>query len=846
MLEKVKEWCEDTRLLFNEFLQEQEQKSAQVTNLADHRYPSFSQQNLIYEYFDEENSLFFNKTNAGLIYQVLPFTAGNEKLAENLDTILRSNITHEFTMQVLFIKHNQVAYDIDLFARQFKKGDIPVLASLGTYLREFYQKAAKLGFKTNDMTRPRLTHTECFIVIDCPKTSEEALRVKFAQFRVVFEASLRALKIGFKLGDANTFLSLMSFYFYQNPDATIPHPVDFDKRTLLKDQILNSDFDLEDYRNHMKIKGTDANRKSFETAVSVLTIDKLPDEFQFSNNANNSVNVFYPSQSIPCNHIISVTYKVDEVSRASNKANRKTRQLSKKMGTDYEVQVANVSSQAHTWKAFRDDLASQRVGSVKMLYNLILFSRLSSRENDVEAARTTYSYNNIKISTVSRGQVPYFLSSMPFLFTNNLEKDFSLPTMMWHISSWNAVQYMPLISDWSGVGRGILLPTLRDQFALIDPFSDVLGTNYNIAITGTAGSGKSFFIQMLMLNILFNNGDVFIVDVGGSYQKLCEVLGGVYLEYENLAMNPFTYVVDIANDIGFITDLYALLSNPSGATDDDKGTIRRAILDAFEKTKNDTLVDNVKEALLHLYQLDKESFPSAKIIAKNLEPFCVSAEHGKPFNAKSKLSPDARFIVTDLRAIKEHKSIRAPVLLLILAQYKKRMFDSPRSKQKMCAIDEAWSFFSGDPIASNYVIEGFRTGRKHNASFVTLTQGIQDYYAFDEAKPAWENAAQKFVFLQDHTSLLEHQKAHNTFTPLEMSLLGNFPKAKHAGFSQVLFKTNDISSVHRLFVDPYTLVMLSSAGEDYEAVKKLVESGVSYKDAIAKVAALHYGADHEA
>ena len=74
-----------------------------------------------------------------------------------------------------------------------------------------------------------------------------------------------------------------------------------------------------------------------------------------------------------------------------------------------------------------------------------------------------------------------------------------------------------------------------------------------------------------------------------------------------------------------------------------------------------------------------------------------------------------------------------------------------------------------------------------------------------------------------------------------MSLLGNFPKAKHAGFSQVLFKTNDISSVHRLFVDPYTLVMLSSAGEDYEAVKNLVESGKSYTDAISDVARAHYG-----
>lgn len=350
----------------------------------------------------------------------------------------------------------------------------------------------------------------------------------------------------------------------------------------------------------------------------------------------------------------------------------------------------------------------------------------------------------------------------------------------------------------------------------------------------------------MMLNVLFNGGDVFVVDIGGSYKKLCEVLGGVYLEYENLAMNPFTYVKDIANEVGFITDLYMILACPSGATDDDKGSMRCGILEAFAKFGNETVVDDVKFVLLELYHKDRESYPSAKILAKNLDSFCKDKEHGRPFNAKSKLSPEARFIVTDLRAIKDQKDIRSPALLLILAQYKKRMFDSPRSKQKMCVIDEAVVQIKDDPIAANYINEGFRTGRKHNISFVTITQGIQDYYACEETRPAWENSAMKFVFLQDHASLLEHQKAHETFTPLEMSLLSNFPKAKHAGFSQVLFKTNDISSVHRLFVDPYTLVMLSSAGEDYDAVKKHAESGMSYTDAIALVARLHYGDRHVA
>ena len=39
-------------------------------------------------------------------------------------------------------------------------------------------------------------------------------------------------------------------------------------------------------------------------------------------------------------------------------------------------------------------------------------------------------------------------------------------------------------------------------------------------------------------------------------------------------------------------------------------------------------------------------------------------------------------------------------------------------------------------------------------------------------------------------------------------------------------------------------MMLSSAGEDYEAVKNLVESGKSYTDAISDVARAHYGERH--
>lgn len=850
MFAKIKDWVEDTRELLGDYLNDNDTDSKKKVplNLRDHQYPSLTDSLLPYQYFDEESMVFFNEYNAGLIYRIIPLTGGNEQIAEQLDTLLQSKVSHDFTLQLICVKHNQVGHDIEKFSQQFSRPELKNLSLLGDNLKAFYQQAAIHGFKTNTTCNLRLTHTECFVVIDkVKKDSESDLKACFGQFSVSFEASLGAAKIGFKRGDATDLLHLLNFYLANCPDSIYSNPVNYDNSRLLKEQALTHDFDVEIVNNAVMIRGMNGAGHAYETAVSVLTIDSLPCEYRLWDNINNTSNIFHPDKSIPCNHIVSVTYLVDEPGKAQGRANRKTRDLDKKSKSDYALNVAGTETRARQWRTFRDDLAAQKTRSVKMLYNVVLFSRPHQSARDVESARLAYSYNGIKLAQCKRMQWPYFLVSMPFMFTGNLIKDFSLPTMMWPISSWNATQYMPILSDWTGVGRGILLPTMRDQFACIDPFSGAFGTNYNMAVTGTSGGGKSFFIQMLMLNVLFNGGDIFIIDVGGSYRKLCEALGGTYLEYSNLAMNPFTHVTDILREIDDIIALFELLTCPtSGATDDDRGTLREAILLAFGKSQNETLIDGVSDELLALYEQKRETYPSARILSKNLQRYCSGAEHGKAFNNPSRLSPDARIIVVDLKEIEDNQSIRAPVLLSVISQFQRRMFGSDRDKQKMCIIDEAWSFFTGDAIAANFITKGFRTGRRHKASFVTITQGIEDYFEFSEARAAWENSALKLIFLQDESPLLDHQKKHETFSDYELMLLKSFPKAREAGFSQVLLRGNGISSFHRLFVDPFTRVLLSSDGDDYQAVQNYVTRGLEFLDAVSRVAHAHYGVSHAA
>jgi type IV secretory pathway VirB4 component len=62
-----------------------------------------------------------------------------------------------------------------------------------------------------------------------------------------------------------------------------------------------------------------------------------------------------------------------------------------------------------------------------------------------------------------------------------------------------------------------------------DPFDSKL-TNYNVLVTGSSGSGKSFLNNLVLFQYLSQNPNIYIIDIGGSYKKLCEYLGGQYVE----------------------------------------------------------------------------------------------------------------------------------------------------------------------------------------------------------------------------------------------------------------------------------------------------------------------------
>ena len=134
--------------------------------------------------------------------------------------------------------------------------------------------------------------------------------------------------------------------------------------------------------------------------------------------------------------------------------------------------------------------------------------------------------------------------------------------------------FLPIYGSWSGFESPAALMRTREGALLsFDPFSKQL-TNSNMIVSGGSGAGKSYFANCLISQMLKESPKVFILDIGGSYRRSCENLGGQYIELgikSNLAINPFSTEGIESDDvenrdrkIKFLTALVELMTKEQG------------------------------------------------------------------------------------------------------------------------------------------------------------------------------------------------------------------------------------------------------------------------------------------
>ena len=273
---------------------------------------------------------------------------------------------------------------------------------------------------------------------------------------------------------------------------------------------------------------------------------------------------------------------------------------------------------------------------------------------------------------------------------------------------------------------GLLAPTYRNQLAFIDIFfRGMNNTNYNMAVCGTSGAGKTGLIQPLIRSVLDSGGFAVVFDMGDGYKSLCENMGGVYLDGETLRFNPFANITDIDQSAERVRDQLSVMASPNGNLDEvHEGLLLQAVRASWLAKKNRARIDDVVDFLKNAR--DNDQYVESPTIRSRLDEMIVLLDqytaggtYGRYFNSdEPSLRDDAKMVVLELGGLEDRPSLLVAVMFSLIIYIENRMYRTPRNLKKLNVIDEGWRLldFKNHKVGE-FIEKGYRTARRHTGAY---------------------------------------------------------------------------------------------------------------------------------
>lgn len=828
---------------------------------------------LPYRYFDFDDELFINDQSIGFGLELAPLVGANEEIIHAISEMIKNKISDDICIQVMMVGNNKIGSVLSEFsAPYFNQGEI--FNAIGRNQYAYLRHAAIKGFSNKRNISMQLKDYRCFLFASKRSGYSKREAAFLCDLRDSIKGELKNTGIpNLRLG-IESFIELIHGLINPNQYRIDHQKFYFDKYGEIHEQCVSRNFFLHVDTDHLLIESETREKLSENEKLSILnknkekrsqetksTISKacvvslslmqLPDELALWAQADNFSNIFKPNHGINCPFVISVHFKCEPQERSKLKAYRKASGLEKKANSPYAKLIPGTVQAAADWKKIRDDLSSNETKLCKAYFNCILFTNEQDEREHVSNAISAFRLNNFDLYPVKFQHLQSFLSVLPFVVEQGMWFDLSILGRLNTMTTWNLSNMLPLVAEYKGAQhkRGIFAPTFRHQAAVIDLFDPSLD-NFNACICATSGSGKSVLSQALITSVLADGGQAWVIDIGESYKKFCKTINGTYMDVSNLRLNPFSGVTDITRSAESIRDLIAVMASPAqGLIDVQKAHLLDAVHAAFKKNKNDATIDDVIEYLQSIDSSERNVSFDLRVddIVTLLKKFSLKyAANGsiaaRIFNEKSQLQSEnrdrERLVVLELGELENQPDLLKSVLFALILHIEETMYHGDKNRKKLCVIDEAWRLLSGsNKTAASFIERGYRTARKHNAAFVTITQQINDFYASLEAQAAWSCAETKIIMRQSEKAFKDFLSTHQDyFDTYQQTLIKSFRSSAQSGFSEFMVQQGSATSFHRLFLDPVSRIMFSSKATEHKAVEDLVAHGMSIGNAIEMVA----------
>ena len=433
--------------------------------------------------------------------------------------------------------------------------------------------------------------------------------------------------------------------------------------------------------------------------------------------------------------------------------------------------------------------------------------------------------------------LPILLNAMPLCAEKGAATNLARYRTM---ATRHVTQMLPTIADWKGTGTPVMTLLSRNgQLMSVNLFDS--DTNYSALVAAESGSGKSFFVNFVVSNYAALGADIYLIEVGRSFQNLCSVLGGEHMEFQEdsgISLNPFSSLVNYNDQADLLMAVLLSMISPQGKVSElQEVQLRNITRDVWENSGSAATLDELSEALRRYKSKEGGGFDQRiHDMGVQLTPYTSVGEYGKWFQGESTVTFDKALTVLELEELRERGPLMKVVLAQLISVIQRAMYLGDPGRMKLLIVDEGWELITSG-VEGRFIERGVRQLRKYRGGVVLILQSVADLYKTPVGEAIAENTANKFLLGQTPEAVDQLiAKRRLSLTEGAGELIKTMHTVKRE-YSEMFVYTRGGGGIGKLVVDRPAQLLYSTDPAEKVALKQRLERGMTLEQAINDIVA---------
>jgi conjugal transfer ATP-binding protein TraC len=775
------------------------------------------------ESYDEETHLFtLADGTIGFGFISKPLPGGDDSVTQRLNVLFTFDYPKDSFIQVLLMGSQDIEPTLDGIKQLRHTKDPSLQESMNNRLKMLTEASNQsLSLYAQSYVR----EYKVVFSIKMPLSAKNKLprqhEVSAARdLRLSFEQTLKSAGFVPQTMDADRYLRTVGQLLHWGPAANWrSHKPYYDPAAPINEQV-------SDYDDMMQ---TDANGVWLgDKRLRILSPVRLPAQMSLQNMRRIIGDPLTGARGIHGNFFINLNIHIpdnsEEKQKANNERNATNYQAFGPMQKFNPKLVLKKESVDLLFKSIND---GDRILKINLCVGLFSDS-LDKSETRLTEAQTYLSEAGWAMKEDKYITLPMLVNAIPLCAD---VKAVQFLQRYKRCGSRHAVEFLPIISDWSGTGTPQLTFISRaGQIMNMDIFDS--NTNYNTCIVAASGSGKSFLTNDVITSYISSGAKCWVIDIGRSYEKLAGAIGGDFVEFgekSQICLNPFQIIKNYNEEadmlVGIIVSMAAMEDKLS---DLQHARLRSILKELWDVHGRGLRIDAVAERLC------QDDDRRVVDMGHQLFAFTSVGEYGRFFNGENNVSFNNNFTCLELEELKGRSHLQQVVLLILIYQIQQAMYLGNRDQRKLLIIDEAWDLLAKGNIA-RFIETGYRRFRKYNGAAITITQSLNDLYGSPSGVAIAENSANLYLLYQKPETI-ESIKRQNRLMIGEGGYA--YLKTVHTvtgAYSEIFFVTSYGVGIGRLMVDKYTKLLYSTHPDDIKKIAVRTTRGMTTAQAIEDI-----------